>query len=165
MALKKFGCQNFFSWITTSDAFSKEILEIWAEVNSKITSKDQFLDQPLWHNSLMKIANKPVFFKDWCTKGVIMVKHLLGPDNNTFLSLKDFRSKYDFDPPPLSLYGFISAAKSLGTKSNFQDVQNTNHEHEPLSTNILQVQKATTLIYQNWSTARVSPQNQVKRNG
>ena len=42
MALKKFGCQNFFSCnlnirdtletITTSDAFLKEMLEIWAEV-------------------------------------------------------------------------------------------------------------------------------------
>ena len=139
MALKKFGCQNFFSCnlnirdtlatITTSDAFLKEILEIWAEVNfdSKITSKDQFLDQPLWHNSLIKIANKPVFFKEWCTKGKIMVKHLLGPDNNTFLSLEHFRLKYDFDPPPLRLYGLISAVKSLRTKSNFQDVQNTNH--------------------------------------
>jgi len=144
MALKKVWVPKLFSCnlntrdtlatITTSDAFLKEILEIWAEVNfdSKITSKDQFLDQPLWHNSLIKIANKPVLFKDWCTKGIIMVKHLLGPDNNTFLSLKDFRSNYDFDPLPLSLYGLISAVKSLRTKSNFQDVQNANHEHEQL---------------------------------
>ena len=130
---KLFSCnlniRDTLATITTSDAFLKEILEIWAEVNfdSKITSKDQFLDQPLWHNSLIKIANKPVFFKEWCTKGKIMVKHLLGPDNNTFLSLKDFRLKYDFDPPPLRLYGLISAVKSLRTKSNFQDVQNTNH--------------------------------------
>ena len=86
-----------------------------------MTSKDQFLDQPLWHNSLMKIANKPVFFKDWCTKRIIMLKHLVGPDNNTFLSLKDFRSKYDFDPPHLSFCGLISPVKSLRTKSNFQE--------------------------------------------
>ena len=112
-----------------------------------MTSKSQFFCQPLWHNSLIKIANKPVFFKDWCAKGIIMVKHLLGPDNNTFLSLKDFCSKYGFDLPPLSFYGLISAVKSLQTKSNFQDVQNTNYEYEQLPTKILQVQKATTLIY------------------
>ena len=159
MALKTFGGQNFFSCnlnirdtletITTSDAFLKEILDIWAEVNfdSKMTSKDQFFCQPLWHNSLIKITTKPVFFKDWSTKGIIMVKHLLGPDNNTFLSLKDFRSKYGFDPPPLSFYGLISAVKSLQTKSNFQDLQDTNYVHEQLSTKLLQVQKATTLIY------------------
>ena len=69
------------------------MLEIWAEVNfdSQMTSKGQFFRQPLWHNCLIKIANKPVFFKAWCTKGIIMVKHILGQDNNTFLSLKDFR--------------------------------------------------------------------------
>ena len=65
---------------------------------------------------------------DWCMKGIIMVKHILGLDNNTFFSLKDFGSKYDFDPPPLSFYGLIFAVKSLQTKSNFQDVQNTNYE-------------------------------------
>jgi len=74
ITLKK-GCQNFFSYnlnvrdtlstITTSDAFLKELLGIWAEVNfeSELTSKDHFLDQQLWHNSLIKIANKTVFFK------------------------------------------------------------------------------------------------------
>jgi len=38
---------------------------IWAEVNfePEITSKDHFLDQQLSHNSLIKIANKTVFFK------------------------------------------------------------------------------------------------------
>ena len=140
------------------------MLEIWAEVNfdSQMTSKDKFFRQPLWHNCLIKIANKPVFFKDWCTNGIIMVKHLLGQDNNTFLSLKDFRSKYGFDPPPLGFYGLISAVKSLQTKSNFQDVQDTKHVHEPLSTKIFQVQKSITLIYKklinNKSATPVSSQ-------
>ena len=74
ITLKKYGCQNFFSYnlnfrdtlstITTSDAFLKELLGIWAEVNfePEITSKDHFLDQHLWHNSLIKIDNKTVFF-------------------------------------------------------------------------------------------------------
>ena len=93
-----------------------------------------------------------------------MVKHLLGPDNDTFLSLKDFRLKYDLDPPPLTFYGLISAVKSLRTKSNFQDVQNTNYEHQPLSTKILQVQKATTLIYQKLINSKsLSPESSQKK--
>ena len=74
------------------------------------------------------------------------MKQLLGPDKN-FLSLNDFRCKYGIDPRPLSFYGLISAVKSLRSESNFQDLQNTNHEKEPLTTRILQVKKATTLIY------------------
>ena len=128
MALKKVWVPKLFSCnlntrdtlatITTPDAFLKEGQRLTS--TPKITSKDQFLDQHLWHNSLIKIVNKPVFFKDWCTKGIIMVKHLLGPDNNTFLSLKDFRSKYDFDPPPLSLYGLISAVSLFGLSQTFK---------------------------------------------
>ena len=158
IALKNYGCQSFFSYnlnvrdtsstIATSDAFVKELLGIWAEVNfePEITSKDHFLDQQLWHNSLIKIANKTVFFKNWFIKGITRVKHLLGPDNN-FLSLNDFRCKYGIDPRPLSFYGLISVVKSLRAVSNFQDLQNTNHEYEPLTTRILQAKKATTLIY------------------
>jgi len=47
----------------------------------------------------------------------------------------------------LSFYGLISAVKSLRTDSNFQDLQNTDHEYEPLTTRILQAKKATILIY------------------
>ena len=94
-----------------------------------------------------------------------MVKHIFGPDNNTILSLNDFPSKYGFDPPLHGFYGLISAVKSLQTKSNIQDVQNTNYEHEPLSTKNLQVQKAITLIYKKVINNKSLPQNQVKRNG
>jgi len=57
--------RDTLSTITTSDAFLKELLGICAEVNfePEITSKDHFLDQQLWHNSLIKVANKTVFFK------------------------------------------------------------------------------------------------------
>ena len=74
------------------------------------------------------------------------MKHLLGPDNNC-LSLNDFRCKYEIDPRPLRFYGLMSAVKALRIDSNFQDLQNTNHEKEPLTTRILDVKKATTLIY------------------
>ena len=158
--------ENFFSYnlnvrdtlstISTSDAFLKELLGIWAEVNfePEITSKDHFLDQQRWHNSLIKIANQTVFFQNWLTKGITRVKQLLGPDNN-FLSLNDFRCKYGIDPRPLSFYGLISAVKSLRIESNFQDLQNTNHEKEPLTTRISQATKVTTLIYKELISSRV----------
>ena len=75
IALKNYGCQNFFSYnlnvrdtsstIATSDAFVNELLGIWAGVNfePEITSKDHFLDQQLWHNTLIRIAKKTVFFQ------------------------------------------------------------------------------------------------------
>ena len=41
----------------------------------------------------------------------------------------------------------LKKPKKAKTDSNFQDLQNNNHEKEPLTTIILQVKKATTLIY------------------
>ena len=91
------------------------------------------------------------------------MKHLLGPDNN-FLSLNDFRCKYEIDPRPLSFYGLISAVKSLRIDSNFQDLQNTKHEKEPLTTRIFQVKKATTLIYKKLiSNQSLTPESSQKK--
>ena len=70
------------------------------------------------------------------------MKHLLGPDNN-FLSLNDFRCKYEIDPRPLSFYGLISAVKALRIDSN------TNHEKEPLTTRILEVKKSNYINIEN----------------
>ena len=44
--------------------FLKEILEIWSELNyqGSIETVESFLIQSLWHNSLIRIMDKPVFF-------------------------------------------------------------------------------------------------------
>ena len=98
-----------------SNAFFRETLEIWGEINfqNQVMSEEHFLDQPLWYDSLIKIGNKPVFSKDWLGKGVTKVRHLLGNDNNIFLSLNDFCLKYNLNVRPLSFYGIVTAVKSL----------------------------------------------------
>jgi len=57
--------------------------------------------------------------------------------------------------------------KSLQTDSNFQDLQNTDHEYEPLTTRILQVKKATTctLIYKKKpiSNKSLTPESSQKK--
>ena len=125
MALKHYGRENIFAGnlnvkdttmsIKATDAFLKEILEVWAEVNfeQQIKSQEQLQEQSLWHNSLIEIANKPIFFKDWCAKGITKVKHLQNPGSSNFLSLKDFQLKYSLRVSPLKYYGIISAVKTL----------------------------------------------------
>ena len=51
--------------ITVQDPFVQELLEIWSEVNfcKHIKMKQQFLEQPIWHNSLIRIEDKPAFNK------------------------------------------------------------------------------------------------------
>ena len=121
LALQNYGRENVFTGnlnikdtitsIKVSDPFREELLKLWAEVNfeQKITTLEQLQEQSLWHNSLIRLENKPIFFKDWCSKGITKVKHLQIPESNNYLSLTEFQQKYDLNVPPLSFYGIISA--------------------------------------------------------
>ena len=52
--------------------FLKELIEIWPEMNFQgtIQSIDAFLNQHLWHNSLIRIRDKTIFHKNWYEKGL-----------------------------------------------------------------------------------------------
>lgn len=56
--------------IKVSDPFLKEILEIWSEVKyeERIISDYHFRTLPLWYNSLVRVENRPVFFKECSSK-------------------------------------------------------------------------------------------------
>ena len=98
--------------LKVSDPFIKEILEILSEVifEQTVVSEDHFLSSPLWYNSLIRIENKPVFYKDWHLKGVTKVKHLMY-DSGNFLSLPAFQNKCNLKVRPLAFYGLISSPK------------------------------------------------------
>ena len=102
--LKKIDSCNI---IKVSDAFVKEILEIWP----KATCEQGFLSSPLWYNSFVRdIKTIPVFYKDCFAKGIKNVKHLMDNSRN-FLSPTAFQNKYN--PKVQAFYGLISAVKFL----------------------------------------------------
>ena len=59
---------------------------------------------------------------------VTKVRHLLGNDNDTFLSLNDFCLKYNLNACPLSFYGIVAAIKSL-RNSTWQISKDIIQEH------------------------------------
>ena len=79
--------------IKLSDPFYKEILEIWSEANyeENIMSDYHLRSSPLWYNSLKRVENRPVFYKDWFLKGITKVEHLMD-DSGKFLSLTTFQT-------------------------------------------------------------------------
>ena len=77
-----------------------------------VVPEDHVLSSPQWYNSLIRIENKPAFYKDWHAKGVTKVKHLMD-DSGNFLSLLAFQNKYNLTIWPLAFYGLISAIKLL----------------------------------------------------
>ena len=88
--------------------FLKEILEIWSELNyqGSIETVESFLTQSLWHNSLIRIMDKPGFFyKSWYQMGISQVNQIVKEQPSTFVSPTEFESKYHVKVCPLSLYG------------------------------------------------------------
>ena len=68
------------------NCFMKETLSIWAEVNfdDHIMSEKKFLEQILWHNSLVRIENSPIFYQEWFDRGIMKVKHLKNASNSFY---------------------------------------------------------------------------------
>jgi len=79
--------QDLLKIIKTIDTFTSEILHIWAETSFKasISSIDQLKAQSLWHNSLLRVGNKPIYCRSWSLKEVNKVGYLMN-DPNSFLS-------------------------------------------------------------------------------
>ena len=65
--------QDLLKTIKTAEAFTSEILHIWSEISleTNVSSIDQLKAQSLWHNSLIRVGNKPVYYRSWSVKGVI----------------------------------------------------------------------------------------------
>ena len=90
--------------IKVSDPFLKEILEIWSEVKYEemIISDHHFRTLPLWYNSLVRVENRPVFFKEWFLKGITKVEHLMD-ESRKFLSLTAFHTTHNLTVRPFNL--------------------------------------------------------------
>ena len=133
----------------------KEILLIWSEINfeERITSASEFSEQSLWYNSLIRINDNPIFYKEWYRKGIIKVKHLRNSDEN-FLTLAEFRNKYNIKVQPLVYCGIISALKTLWKTFNLTDHSNESSGYENYSTKLIKAKKASRMAYDKLITEK-----------
>ena len=147
------------------DSFIKEVLTIWAEANfeDRIISENQFLNQKLCHNSLIRIDNSPVFYPEWHYKGITKVKHLKD-DSNNFLSLLELQAKFRRKTCPLRHYGLVSALKLLWNvhKNNYilED-----SEYESFSEKYRNRIDQAHLCIRNWSPKNLRLLFELNRNG
>ena len=80
-----------------------------------MVSTAKLRSQPIWFNSLIRIENKPVYFKWWATNGIQTISDLMINDG-TFLSFSEFKESFKIKPTFLSFMGIISAVKQLWNK-------------------------------------------------
>ena len=75
--------------LNISDPFLAETVEYWSTLNYSEDNLN-FLSSQIWLNSLIRIDNKPFFYKLWSHAGVKDVKDLLDDSNYNFLSYTSF---------------------------------------------------------------------------
>ena len=75
------------------DPFLREILEHLTALNYTEKNLD-FNSMGIWHDSLIRIENRPFFNTSWLKAGVKEVRDLLNQDQ-TFLSYNAFVAKYN----------------------------------------------------------------------
>ena len=85
--LAKLHPSNFVKLANNLSPFLKEILEVWSELNyqGSIETVESFLTQSLWHNSLIRIMDKPVFYKSWYQMGISQVNQIVKEQPSRFV--------------------------------------------------------------------------------
>ena len=73
---------------------------------------DHLLLVSLWDNSLIRINNRPVFYKSWFNKGDEKVGHVM-KDSNTLFFFSKFKERFQITTNFLAFHGLIAALKTL----------------------------------------------------
>ena len=142
-------------FIHISDAFTSEVLKIWSEIsyNGNTTSTEHLLSLPLWQNSLVRIGNKPVYYKSWSSKGIQNVRHLM-KDVHNFLSFTELKECFDIETNFLSYYGLVSCIKLL--RNAMENQNETNKIFSTFVENFIKAPKSNMLAYKKLVSAKQS---------
>ena len=87
----KMGRKTSFSWkpgekdITKYDIKDnclRELIEFWVDFNFRdsFLSRHDFCSSMIWNISLVRIANRPFFYKRWAKAGAHYIKDLVNDD-------------------------------------------------------------------------------------
>ena len=97
------------------EPFTKELIETWSRLNFK-KQLSNFGETPIWYNSLIRINNKPIYYRSWFSAGISLVSHLLGEDS-LFLEFDTFKKKFGMKSHFLQYYGVTCAISNLKRKN------------------------------------------------
>lgn len=91
--------------------FYRSILEYWQYYKPLSTDETDIKDEVIWNNCNILIDKKPVFFRNWFSKDITHLHHLLN-NHGKFYPFDEFKTKYNLDVPFTVFYGLIKAIPS-----------------------------------------------------
>ena len=124
-----FNCNYKKGDIIIDNSFIRHVCDAWAEFNFRVPDED-YGDQIVLNNSLVKIDNKVIFFEELLSKNAYHVKNFF-IDNQRVRSYEDFVEKYNIKKFPFTHYhgiirSFPHKWKDVINMDNISDLQSTN---------------------------------------
>ena len=138
-SLKKYRDEAIFSYnlhkddipmLGISNPFVREVLDTWTELHFSDVATINHAnigDQIIWYNSLIRINDRPVFYKHWSSHGISKISHLQA-ENGTLLRYDELRTAFQ-ELKWLEFYGVLSSVKSFLRKlQGYSDARQGNCE-------------------------------------
>ena len=145
--------------------FWKDVFNAWLkyiDCQQLLTAED-FLKEPIWHNSKFKIGNKSIFSKVMFDAGIIFVNDLI-KDDGSVLSFNEFTVKYTSRPNVLFYNGIVLSIMHYRRNNNI-DVLEKQLESPlipVLTYDILKEKKGCRSLYQTLSRNYATPTSRGK---
>ena len=98
------------------EPFTKERIETWSLLNFK-KQPSNFGEIPIWYNSLIRIDNKPIYYRNLSSAGIYFVNDLLEEDSQ-FLTFDTFKEKFAIKTYFLQYHGVICAISNTKRKNH-----------------------------------------------
>lgn len=117
------------------------------------TSTENLLSLPLWQNSLVRIGNKPIYYKSWSSKGIQNVRHLM-KDTDNLLSFTVFKERFDVKTNFLVYHGVVSCIRLL--RNAIEDKNEKNRNFSTFVENFIKAPKPNRLAYEKLISAKQS---------
>jgi hypothetical protein len=101
--------------------FYNELFDTWHEIYFYVPIETiQLCEQIVWKNSLIKIDNKPVSYKQWRDKGIYFLQQLLD-EHGLLISKENLEKKYNMRCRGLQFEGLIHAIPNAWKKQLTND--------------------------------------------
>ena len=115
------------------EPFTKELIE--TSVTSKFLKRQlsNFGEIPIWYNSLIRINNKPIYYRNWSSEGIFLISDLLEEDSQ-FLPFDTFKKKFAIKTNFLQYYGVLGAMSNLKHKNYCPQTRNVTTDTTSLLT-------------------------------
>ena len=118
-----------------------------------------FLSLPLWNNSLIRIDNRPDYYKSWSFKGIQNVTDLL-KGHNTLLSSYELGQRYNVKTNFLVLHGLKSSLKSTRESRSLSTTSS-----QSFLRNFLKAKKRTKVVYERLVIVKQKTFFKARKNG